>query len=299
VSPARPDSRPSALLLVLLLTALAVGAAASIVVAARAAAPFVPPTTPEVFVSEGVVILFLVLLFGGLTWALIHQRLTGPSAIPGRFLVVPMVGILLLIVFVVVYRFIQDTVLAAHGTGNGTVPPPGNPPPPPPPPGPQLGGGGGTFQFLHLPSWTLFAAIVIVAVVAVAVVAPRVRTYLAARGDGRAEATAQEKARRALGHAARQLATGADPRSVVIDLYAGLLDRVEPLTGNLDPSTPHEIQRDHLVRLGIRPEVASELTALFEEARYSSHPLGTDAAERASRAISIADADLARRSAPP
>ena len=138
MSPDRSDSRPSPLILVVLLSALGVGAAASIVVAARAAAPFVPTTTPEVFVSEGVVLLFLAILFGGLIVALLHQRSGGPSAIPGRVLAVPLMSVLGLIVFVLLYRYIQNTVLGSGASGNGTVPGNHSAPPPPPPPGPQL-----------------------------------------------------------------------------------------------------------------------------------------------------------------
>ena len=36
------------------------------------------------------------------------------------------------------------------------------------------------------------------------------------------------------------------------------------------------------------------LTRLFEEARYSTHPLGPDAAERVREAVEVALEDLAR-----
>ena len=48
------------------------------------------------------------------------------------------------------------------------------------------------------------------------------------------------------------------------------------------------------MRLGIRPEVATELTRLFEEARYSTHPLGPESADRAAEAMRRATADLER-----
>lgn len=293
MSPDRASSRPSPLTLVLLLCALAVGAAASIIVAARAAAPFAPSTTPELYISNGVVILFLALLFGGMIAALLHQRMGSPSIIPGRAIATMLMVVLGLVLFVVLYRYIQGSGYTPTGSGNGSVPtgPGGSSGSPS---GPSLGGGGGTFSVLHVPSWTLFALVAVISVVVVAVVAPRVRNYLIDRRERQVQPSEEQEVRQVLGRAAERLAAGSDARSVILELYAGLLARVAPLAPNIDPSTPEEIRTQHLIRLGIRPGAASELTRLFEEARYSSHPLGPEATERASRAIRTAEADLAR-----
>jgi len=156
-------------------------------------------------------------------------------------------------------------------------------------------GSSGVPVVLHLPSWSLFAAVAVIAAVAVAVVFPRVRSYLAERREGAPPPDATEATRAALGHAAGRLAAGTDPREVVRELYARLLDRIEPLAGDIDPSTPDEIRTGPLRRLGIRADAAESLTRLFEEARYSTHPMGPEAAERATRAIRRAEADLERR----
>jgi hypothetical protein len=81
---------------------------------------------------------------------------------------------------------------------------------------------------------------------------------------------------------------------VVIRLYATLLARVGPIVGGLDEQTPEEIRSFHLVQLGIRTPAATTLTRLFEEARYSSHPLGPEAAVLARQAIQEAREDLDR-----
>ena len=292
----RPRSRPSNLVIVVLLCALAVGAAASIVVAARAAAPFVPSSTPELYLSNGIVILFLGLLFGAIILAFLQQRIGSGSVIPGRAIITSLVAVLGLVLFVVLYRYIQGSANTPAGNGNssgggGASGGSG------PPSGPSLGGGGGTFEFAHLPSWTLFAVIAILSVVVAALVVPRVRTYLIDRREKEVAPSEEQEVRQVLGRAAERLAAGSDARGVILQLYAELLGRVAPLAGNIDPSTPEEIRTQHLIRLGIRPEAASQLTRLFEEARYSSHPLGPEATARASQAITTAEADL-RRAAP-
>jgi len=70
------------------------------------------------------------------------------------------------------------------------------------------------------------------------------------------------------------------------------------MVGSVDPETPEEIRSLHLVRLGISREASESLTRLFEEARYSTHPLGPEAAERATEVIRSAEADLSRAAVP-
>jgi hypothetical protein len=298
VAPQRNPPRPSLLLLVVLLCSLAVGAAASIVVAARTTPTFAPGPTSELYVSPGIVVLFAALLFGAIVASILYQRVSGANPLPGRTVAVPLVIILGLVLFVVLYRYFGGPLLTANGNGNGT----GSKTPPangtPPPGNNSLGGPGGTFTFLHLPSWFAFAAVAVIAVVAVLAVLPRVTAYLAERREGEGPAGATREAREVLDTARERLAAGDDARGVILELYGALLYRVAPLAGNLDPVTPEEIRSQHLLRLGIRREAADELTRLFEEARYSSHPLDPGAAERALRAIETAEQDLSRSAKP-
>jgi hypothetical protein len=301
--PPRRTPAPSSLVLVLLLAALAVGGAASIVAAARTASSPPIPGTPvsEVYVSDQVIILGCVLLFLAIVVPLAYDRIRGGTSLPGRAVAVSLVVVLAMIIFVVAARFLGfGGSPFAPGTGqigvsnnssdthtnlnNSTG---------------QLLGNGGTISVwgLHFPAWVLFPVIAILGTVIAVVAVPRVRLYLQDRAVSRAGADSQEtEVRGALDAAAQELASGSDPRTVILRLYGRLLRRVEPVTGNVDRATPEEIRTIHLLRLGIRVEAADALTRLFEEARYSTHPLGVDAATRASQAIADAERDLARDS---
>ena len=291
MAPGPRPARPSLLLLVLILSALAVGAAASIALAARApATPAVNAPFHEVFLSDQLVILLLVLLFGAiLVAAYFMLRGSGSGDHPKGIGLQLVLLIVAMVVVVVILRVVSSSgggapggATNSDGSGNQTTGPTG-----------WFGGPGGSAEVLGVPPWLLLAVIVAVAVIALAVVAPRLRAYLEERGarrppDGRVRA----EVRGALGVAAARLGVGYDARGVILDLYARLLESIRPLAADLDPSTPEEIRTVHLLRLGIRPSAADELTRLFEEARYSSHPLGRDAADRATRAIGEAEHDL-------
>ncbi|MGB6443294.1 MAG: DUF4129 domain-containing protein, partial [Thermoplasmata archaeon] len=152
----------------------------------------------------------------------------------------------------------------------------------------------------HLPPWTFFAAVALVVIAVGAIAMPGLWAMSARRERRRAAADGADAldVRRALGVAAQALEGGEGPRAVVIRLYTTLLHRVGSLVGSVEQVTPEEIRSLHLERLGIRASAATTLTRLFEEARYSSHPMGPAAAERATRAISEALEDLDRSSRP-
>jgi uncharacterized protein DUF4129 len=88
-----------------------------------------------------------------------------------------------------------------------------------------------------------------------------------------------------------------DPRRQIIAMYGRLLDRVGHGLVDLAILTPREIESACRRLLGIGPESAHVLTALFEEARYSQHPVGFDLVERARNALKQALADLDHRDA--
>jgi Domain of unknown function (DUF4129) len=126
------------------------------------------------------------------------------------------------------------------------------------------------------------AAIVAGAVywVYVASVPPRVETPTGRAPD--AERLRAEFARSLLELEAQE---GADPREVILRLYARLLLALRPQLGPLAEYTPREIARVVVGTYGAGPDSAGELTALFEEARYSHHPLDREHAARARRAL--------------
>jgi hypothetical protein len=296
-----PRPRISLVLLVLVLTALAVGAAASLVAAASSAAPFTPHSFSELYLPPWAAqVAFLSVLVGGIV-LLLYNRLTSPTVgVPSRLIVTALVTILLAIVLLVVMEHLgaaggllgngpagsgpaNGTGPASNSTDNGTLP--------------QSSG-----QFIvfgvHFPSWAPFAAIVGVALVVCVVLS---YAMWARAGDRRSRASPRRlgpedvaEVRAALSSAAGELDVGAEPREVVIRLYGALLTRVGRIVVGLEGETPEEIRAQHLVRLGIRSGAAERLTRLFEEARYSSHPMGNEATAQARQAIADALADLDR-----
>jgi len=149
---------------------------------------------------------------------------------------------------------------------------------------------------IAFPPWALFAvvavALVLVAVAALPPLADYVQDRREARWSRDRAAQVAASVRSALRRAGADLGTALDPRAIILALYATLLARIQPLASNLEQSTPEEIRRLHLTRLGIRAEAAEDLTRVFEEARYSSHPLGPEQVARAAAAIQAAEQDL-------
>jgi amino acid transporter len=298
--PRRP--RPSLLLVLLLVCALSVGAAVALLTSARSAGPPPPvgPTTELVlpaWVVSAVIIAFALAIFAPLVIARIRSGGSGGSL--NRFVVAAFGFFLAACIVLVLIHFFGGL---GGGTPSGvTLPSPaGNNSTTPPPNGSNtpVGGPGGVLSYnLALPSWTLFL-VASIALVLVAVVAlPPLAEYLEDRREAgqrrRRSAAARAEVRQALRRAAEELGGALDPRATVLALYATLLARIAPMTTDLDFATAEEIRRRDLVRLGIRASAAEDLTRVFEEARYSSHPMGSESVARATAAIRAAEEDLA------
>ena len=296
--------RPSLVLLVVLGAALASGAAASLLLGSTATQGPTTGTAPLVILPESVVsyvLLGFALLIVGY-W--IYMRVMGRTApAPRRPMVTVLFSVLLAIVFIVTVHTLYVAGLLTFGGSGGFLPPGHNATPP----GNGSGGGGssgglgGLVWSPSVPAWLPFAIVAAVVIVVVAVAIPQFRSYLEdRRGRGTTPVPSADPAgdlRRALAAADQQLAGGKDPRSVILALYASVLEQVTRMVGSVELETPEEIRANHLVRLGIRPASAEVLTRLFEEARYSSHALEAIAAETARSAVREALADLARRPA--
>ncbi len=292
--------RASYLLVVALLVALAAGAAASLLVGSFYAPSAPPYRASELLVPgwavEAGIVGFLLFLVGGM----VYRRLTsGASPIPGRVALTFLMVILVATLFILAFEFFSGASVSPGGTAQSPTNSTGTP-----------GGGvsNGTnlthvgnltaFSVPGLPSWLPFAVVAGVVLVVAAVALPGLRAYVEDRRASRlprstfaAEAAA---VRTALCTAEAALDAGTDPRAVIVRLYGDLLSRLGRVVGDVGPDTPEEIRTLHLLRLGLRPEAATELTRLFEEARYSSHPLGPDAADRARTSVRAALSDLDR-----
>jgi hypothetical protein len=290
---------PSRLLLVILLAALAVGVAASVLVAARTAGP-PPPVGPThtILLPNWLIAAPLVGFVLVVIGMLVYDRWSnGAAAIPGRYIATALTIILLLVVFVEVAHLLAPSTIpgAASPTPNGntTVPPTNQTTS-------NLTSNGSSVlsPTPHAPSWLPFVVVTGVAVLIAVVGVPSLFQYLQERRDERWSKRAQEEAKRALedalGQAERDLEGGKEPREVILALYARLLAQLRPLATDVDHQTAEEIRARHLVRLGVRVGAAEALTRLFEEARYSTHPIGPADVARASAAIRDAQDDLRR-----
>jgi hypothetical protein len=298
MTPKSAGSSGSPILVVVLLVALAVGASASLVAGAASTSPPAPGPTPLYQVTPSTVSAIFFVILAVVVGLYIYVRINSDRGpIPGRMVVTALTAILIAVLFLALFHVLSGGNPAASGSGGGS----GNSTSAGTQPSNSTGnltgpGGQVVFLSLHLPSWSLFAVVGVVLVVVAVFLIPVLlataeRRHRLRELDGMAR---PQELREALSSAAGELARGLEPREVVIRLYTTLLVRVGTIVGGVDEVTPEEIRSLHLERLGIRPTSARTLTRLFEEARYSTHPMGPEAAERAERAIAQALDDLDR-----
>jgi hypothetical protein len=302
--------RPSVLLLVLLVCALAVGAAVSLLVSARSAGP-PPPVGPTTELVLPPWVLSVAILGFGLAIIIpvVYFALRTPKAqgLDTRYVVAALSLLLAIIIAIAVLHLVSPNGGFPMSIEQSPPPPAGsnNSTPPAMNASPAAGNGGGILNDLSFqpPPWLLFALVTVVLVVVALAAVPPLSEYLSDRRESRRLRFRSSEVRKAvqsaLRDAARDLATAADPRASILALYATLLARIEPMTTGLDHSTAEEIRLHHLTRLGIRASAAEDLTRVFEEARYSSHPLGPTEVERATAAIRAAEQDLETAGARP
>jgi hypothetical protein len=299
----KPAPRISWVLLVVLVVALATGAAASILVAASTAPPPSSGTASLVILPEWTIAAISWGVVALVVGSLVVWRLTsGPSSALTRVAVSILAVVLLGVLFVVGARFLGVGGMVGPGGSGGVAD--GNSGTPPNNTtvitGQLNGTGGEIVLFPSLPGWVPLAVLGIVVLLVVVVGVPQTRRYLAERREGgvmrrRTEVTVPAGMREALTRASTDLDLGGDPRAVILALYAAMLTHLQPMVADLGTSTPEEIRAAHLVRLGVRPEAARTLTRLFEEARYSTHPMGPAESVRAQEAVRATLDDLARR----
>jgi hypothetical protein len=240
------------------------------------------------------VTLIVVVAFAGF-WLFLSFRDGGSGlAIPSRLVVTLLLALLLGVIFVGAAHLVHLAPIPGNttsgGNSNNTEGYPGNNS------STGLTGPFGT-SGVTLPAWAGYVAIVAVAVLVVVLLVP----LLIARAEARRRALSGEAgpvpaARHALEEALQRLnsADGSDARATILALYARLLLLIGPRLGAVESLTPGEIQRDAIASLGLRPRVAHDLTETFEEARYSTHVMTTEAVDRARAALAEAISDLAR-----
>lgn len=287
--------RPPIVLLTILGVALAAGAAASLLAGSNTSSG-VPagPASELVVPARWFVYGLLGVFLAGVAY-LVYLRATIQTVpVPGRIVVTILVVVLVATVFVLILHYAvapnSTTVPGQGGGSSGTNGSHTN--------GTNLAGTGGGVVFPSLPPWASFAILAAVAVLAAALVVPFARSLLDERRHRAPAPLRPEKEKTELSsvleHAGQALDEGGDPRSVILALYEAMLTRLARVVGSVDIETPEEIRRFHLVRLGIRPVTAEELTRLFEVARYSTHPLGPAEGQQASLVFREALRELTR-----
>ena len=299
---ARSAPRVSWVLLVILVAALATGAAASILIGASTAPP--PPPGPASLIDLPISVIgyvgmgFLVAVIATMViWRLTSDRNTQMNRVGVSLLIAIFLGIL----FVFGARVIgvggpiggSGVATGGNSTSTSTNSSASH--------GGNLTGPGGQIAlFPNLPVWVPFVVLLAVVFVVVVVGVPQARRFLSERRE-REEAKRRPAAvvppgiREALVQASAALDLGGDPRGVILALYGQMLLHLRPMVGDVETSTPEEIRASHLERLRVRPTAARTLTRLFEEARYSTHPMGAEESARAQEAVRATLADLDRR----
>lgn len=229
---------------------------------------------------------------------LIQRWRTGASALPGRVYVVLVAIFLVGLALFGLLRFVahpgpaEPTGPATPGSnGSHNTTPTGGQNNSSVLPGGNAGALGG------IPGWVGYVLIVVVVGVGAALLVPVLARLAAPRPAGPAAGTGG--ARRQLERAIRALSSpdaGAPARERIIAAYSVLLGRLHEGGEELEARTPREIEHGSLARHRIPPETARDLTALFEEARYSAHELGEAEVARIRQALERA---LTRLPSPP
>ena len=143
--------------------------------------------------------------------------------------------------------------------------------------------------FPGVPGWVGYVGLIVVVGIALLALASLVNRPREPEA-GPAVAVVRKSLEAALGALAP--GSSADPRAVVIALYAQLLERVVPFLDAYETATPREIERESVRRFQIQPRNAQTLTRLFEEARYSTHPFSEARVDEARAALRAALNDL-------
>ncbi|MGI0131593.1 MAG: DUF4129 domain-containing protein [Thermoplasmata archaeon] len=294
----RTPARFSPAIALFVLSAVAFGAAASLL-----AAPVIPPPpqvvtgatgTPGSTVVLGIELVGFVLI-GVAGWR-IAVRLKDRVAYP-NFAIAAV--LLVFIATIAIAILLREFGHGFAGVGGSAPPPAANGT------GSSSGGSGtnGTgngfgvpLESGGVPGWVEYLAILVGGLVVATVVTP---FLIAAHRDREARGTgrgATPSARATIGLALEGLDADpdADPRSRIVAAYARLLSRIEDGPFDLASLTPREIERECTVHLGVTPATSHELTLLFEEARYSPHPIPIASVERARASLTRALSDLDR-----
>ncbi|TLZ51050.1 MAG: DUF4129 domain-containing protein [Methanobacteriota archaeon] len=149
-------------------------------------------------------------------------------------------------------------------TGGGSAPTPGTP-------------GSGTRLTVGTPgAWTLLLAVLLIGTFLLVFAIGFLPRLYGIATDEPATAWKRRKALAlAMDRAIQDLEAGGDFRAAVLRCYRSMILLFESHGLRADPSqTAREFEADALAAAGVSREGIDDLTSLFEEARYSTHPIG-------------------------
>jgi hypothetical protein len=167
----------------------------------------------------------------------------------------------------------------------------------PAPPTLKPGGGGG----VHIPLGPILYALLIVAIVAAVVVTIWWSTRLRRPAAPLViEDVSTDELREAVAQGRAALAAIDDARAAIIACYLAMERRLADRgTARGAADTPDELLSRAVAAGVVRGGAAGSLTALFYEARFSTHPLGASQRDAASAALDQLAAELAVKPAAP
>jgi hypothetical protein len=304
-APVGPSHRSPSLLYAVLGLAILVGVGASLMIASAPPPPQARSGQVIVDLPESVWgLLFLSPLIAGFA-AILYRRLTEPSlGFPTRALVLFVVILLLGAFFVFsfaetgggrsgqiyIYTSPPPTNHSGSNGTNGTGPNGTN--------GTHTNLSGGLMgaSVLRLPPWFSLALVLGLVGLVGALAIPGLIARLVDRAPRVRGVPPPDRGqvRAALSDAEAAIDRGEDPRETVVRLYVRLLSVLGPKVGDLSCLTADEIRVRALAALGVRPSASEALTRLFEEARYSTHPIGPAESGRFREAVHLATTDLMR-----
>jgi Domain of unknown function (DUF4129) len=167
----------------------------------------------------------------------------------------------------------------------------------PPAPGPQGSGGGST---LHIPLGPILYALLVIVIVAAVVVSIWWSTRLRRPAQPLViEDVTADELREAVAEGRAALARIDDARAAIIACYVAMeRSLAERGTTRAAADTPDELLARAVASGTVRGGAATRLTALFYEARFSTHPLSGRQRDAASAALDDLAAELTAQQPP-
>jgi len=155
---------------------------------------------------------------------------------------------------------------------------------------------------LRIPNWMFLPLAIGFSAVVGLLAVPGVLSRLVDRRPARRSPTAgmivPEGAAAAFRDARLAIENGERPREAIIRLYGRILGRVVPNVEDLASSTAEEIERTQFAALHVPPTRSEAITTMFEEARYSTHPIDQPVAERFVDTLRAVEQDIVMAGAP-